>query len=208
MGVKAWARAAAAGSIAMSLGVTAHADQAQGPSNEAAWVVEQVLATADHRGRPFAVVDKKDARLYLFSAQGRLLGTTAVLLGQAGGDQSLPGVGAKHPSQLLLHERTTPAGRFASEPGVNDKGEDIVWFDYDAALAIHRLRPGSSEARRARALASPTATDNRQSLGCVVVPVDFYDSLVKPTLGRQRGVVYVLPEGRSLAAVFESLSSH
>ena len=32
-------------------------------------------------------------------------------------------------------------GRFASAPGRNDKGEAIVWVDYDASFAIHRLRP-------------------------------------------------------------------
>lgn len=101
-----------------------------------------------------------------------------------------------------MAERTTPAGRFASQPGHNDKGEDIVWVDYDASLAIHRLRPAPAHERRAERLASPASDDNRISFGCIVVPVVFYDSVVAPTLGRQRGVVYVLPETRPVRAMF------
>src|SRR5690606_12745677 len=120
---------------------------------------------------------------------GRLAGSTPALLGLAPGDHALPGTGAKPLSQITVAERTTPAGRFDSEPGRNLDGEHVVWFDYDAGLAIHRLRPGRSEAARRRALASATPHDNRASLGCVVVPAAFYDRVVEPMLGRGRGVV-------------------
>ena len=172
------------------------------PSADAQRVAQWVMESGDNRGAPFAIVDKKDARLFVFDAGGRIVGATPALLGLAPGDHSLPGVGDRDPSELRPFERTTPAGRFDSEPGRNHTGEAIVWFDYDAALAIHRLRPGKAHAARLKRLASPAAADRRASLGCVVVPVAFYDSVVGPTLGRERGVVYVLPETRPALEVF------
>lgn len=171
-------------------------------SEDARHVAQWVLDARDHRGRPFAIVDKKAARLYLFDSQGQLTGMTPVLLGAARGDHSVPGVGLLPPSRIPMADRTTPAGRFASEPGRNLDGEDLVWFDYDAGIAIHRLRPAAAHQARPERMATADADDNRISAGCVVVPVAFYESTVKPLLGRQRGVVYVLPETRSLREVF------
>ena len=94
--------------------------------------------------------------------------------------------------------RTTPAGRFVSEPGRNLTGEAIVWVDYTARLAIHRLRPAAAYERRPERLASSTPDDNRITLGCVVVEPAFFDTVVAPTLGTGYGVVYVLPENESL----------
>jgi hypothetical protein len=171
-------------------------------SEEARAVAQWSLASGDARGRPFAVVDKKDARLFVFSGSGRLLGATPALLGLARGDDSAAGVGRKVSTGIPLHERTTPAGRFESEPGHNLGGEAIVWIDYDAAVAIHRMRPAAPSQRRPQRLASGSPEDNRISLGCVVVDEDFYLKVVAPSLGRQRGVVYVLPETRDWRAQF------
>ena len=177
----------------------------QAASADARYVADWAVDTHDHGKRPFAVVDKKAARIFVFDEHGRLRGTTAVLLGLMPGDTGTPGLNKSDLSRLPVRERTTPAGRFASEPGRNLKGEDIVWIDYDAALAIHRLRPSPASERRAERLASPTIDDNRISLGCVVVPVAFYENVVRPVLGRSPGVVYVLPETRSAREVFGAL---
>jgi hypothetical protein len=168
-------------------------------------VAQQVVVTADHRQRPFAIVDKRDARLYVFDADGRLSGTSSVLLGLAPGDSAIADIARRRPASLPPFERSTPAGRFESQPGHNDKGEAIVWVDYAASLAIHRLRPAPAYERRPERLASPTPDDNRISLGCIVVPVAFYEAVVEPALGRQRGVVYVLPETRPVQAMFDDL---
>lgn len=173
-------------------------------SADARHMAQWVLDSQDHRSRPFAIVDKKDARLYVFSAAGRLLGASPALLGSASGDEAAPGIGLLPPAQIPPALRTTPAGRFESEPGRNIQGEDIVWFDYDAALAIHRLRPAPGRQQRPERLLSASPDDNRISLGCVVVPVAFYERVVSPLLGRQRGVVYVLPETRAVQAMFGS----
>lgn len=165
-------------------------------------VASWVLATADHAGQPFAVVDKRGAHISVYEPDGRLIGTSAALLGIDPGDLSAPDLAHRTPASLTAGERTTPAGRFESRPGHNDKGEAIVWIDYDASLAIHRLRPAPPHERRAQRLDSPTVDDNRISLGCIVVSADFYLSVIQPSLGQRRGVVYVLPETGPVQAMF------
>lgn len=80
-------------------------------------------------------------------------------------------------------------------------------MDYAAKIAIHRLRPDPKGERRAQRLASPTIEDNRISLGCIVVPVAFYEKVIKPVLGKSRSVVYVLPETRSLHGMLAALQA-
>ena len=164
----------------------------------AAWI----RATGNNQAQPFAVIDKKAARVHVFDAAGTLRGSSPVLLGLAVGDDSVPGIGERKMSEIRPAERTTPAGRFVSEPGRNLQGEDIVWIDYDAAVSMHRVRSGNKAERRLERLATPTVADNRISYGCVNVPVAFYDALIKPLLGEQAAVIYVLPETRSARAVF------
>lgn len=185
------AQAAAQAAQAAPVSFAAHL----APSVAARQVAAQVLATGDHGQRPFAIVDKRAALLTLFSANGQVLGSSSVLLGSVVGDESVPGVGDRTQSgQLQPGDATTPAGRFQSTPGLNHTGEAVVWVDPDTAFAIHRLRPGAAQAERARRLAEYDPGRKRVSAGCVVVPVAFYESVVHPVLGRQPGVVYVLPE--------------
>ncbi len=157
------------------------------------WARES-FAAGDTGGRSFAIVDKRDARLYVFAPDGRLAGSAPALLGLATGDRATLGPAWRAGDRLAPAERVTPAGRFVSEPGHNARGEAIVWIDYGAALAIHRLRPAPPAERRAERLASATPDDNRISLGCVVVAGAFFDAVVAPWLGRGHGIVYVLPE--------------
>ncbi len=175
------------------------------PSDDVRYTANWVLAGADNQGKPFVIVDKRDARVYVFDAGGRLAGSAPALLGLAAGDASIPDIAQRAPSSLRPAERTTPAGRFDSQPGHNDNGEDIVWVDYDASLAIHRLRPAPAAERRRERLASASVDDKRISFGCIVVPVAFYEGVVSPVLGRQAGVVYVLPETRPVHEFFGEL---
>ena len=165
-------------------------------------LVQWVQATGDNQGAAFAVVDKKGARVHVFDAGGKERASAPILLGLARGDDSVPGIGERPMAQIRPEERTTPAGRFASEPGRNLQGEDIVWVDYDAAVSMHRVRATNPAERRLERLATPSVEDNRISYGCINVPAAFYDAYVKPTLGARHGVVYVMPETRPLAAVF------
>jgi len=177
---------------------------AERASADVRYAATWVLAGADNQNLPFAVVDKRDARIYVFEADGRLVGAAAVLLGITPGDFSV-GID-RAPASLSLAERTTPAGRFEARPGRNDKGEDIVWIDYAASLALHRLRPAPVQERRPARLDSPTPDDNRISAGCIIVPVSFYEAVVAPTLGSHRSVIYVLPESHSARGMFEALA--
>lgn len=163
-------------------------------SPEARAMAVAAFDRADAHGRPFAVVDKREAKLFVFHADGRLAGAAPALLGLARGDSVAPGVGQMVATGIPADLRTTPAGRYDSQPGPNLKGETVIWVDYDAAFAIHRLRPSPPHERRAERLASASPDDNRISLGCVVVAGEFFDRVVAPVLGHGPGVVYVLPE--------------
>lgn len=165
-------------------------------------LAKAAVAAADNRGEAFAVVDKKKARVFVFDAQGKLQGESPVLLGLARGDDSVPGIGERKMADIKPEERTTPAGRFASEPGRNLQGEDIVWVDYDAAVSMHRVRANKKAERRLERLASPSVADNRISYGCINVPASFYDTHIRPVLGQRKGVVYVLPESAPMQTRF------
>lgn len=154
-----------------------------------------VLTSGDHKGLPFAIVDKMASLILVYQADGTLAGTSTVLLGQTKGDAIVPGTGERTQARRLRPaDRTTPAGRFVSEPGHNEAGEAVVWVDYDAAFAIHRLRPSPLRERRAQRMASSNAQDKRISAGCVVVPVAFYLRVIQPVLGHSKGMVYVTTE--------------
>ena len=176
------------------------------PSPDARFVAQWALEGADAAGKPFLIVDKKAARLYVFEGGGRLLAATPVLLGAQPGDHSVPGVGERAQTGVLAPEdRTTPAGRFLTQPGRNLEGEHVIWIDYAAALAIHRLRPGRAHQVRAARLESSAPHERRVSLGCIVVPVAFYLDVIEPLLGQRRGIVYVLPETQSARELFTSM---
>lgn len=175
---------------------------AESPSADARQIANWAFRSGDHGRRAVVVVDKQDARVYAFDRTGRLLGATPALLGSARGDHTVPGIGDKPIAQVLPAERTTPAGRFVAEPGVNASGEDVVWVDYDAAVSMHRVRPTVKAERRLERLASPTPADNRISYGCINLPVAFYEQVLSPLVRSAGAVVYVLPETQSAAAWF------
>jgi hypothetical protein len=177
-------------------------------SPDAQRLVSWIARSGDHHGQPFAVVDKRNAMLHVFGADGRLAGSTVALLGAARGDHIVPGVGERaQTGSIRPEDRTTPAGRFEAQPGRNLQGEEIVWVDYESAFAIHRVRPGKAWKARAERLSTASPADNRVSWGCVVVPVAFYQQVVAPVLGASRSVVYVLPENQPAQALFSALDA-
>jgi hypothetical protein len=172
-------------------------------SREVRQMAHWVVSSGDHARMSFVIVDKKNAKVFLFDPAGRLKTATPALMGAAKGDDSAPGIGEKPLSQVLPEEKTTPAGRFTAELGMNTNGEDIVWVDYDAAVSMHRVRNVKAE-RRIERLTSPTVADNRISFGCINLPVAFYEKALKPTVQSGGAIVYVLPETRSLHETFAS----
>jgi hypothetical protein len=170
-------------------------------------LLQWVRRSGDHGGSPFIVIDKRQARLWVFGARTELLDHTPVLLGLARGDLSVLGIGEREIGDIRPHERTTPAGRFVAEAGRNAQGEDIFWIDYDAAVSLHRVRASRAAERRLQRLASPTPDDNRISYGCINVPAAFYDSRIRPLFALRQGPVYVLPDTLPLRAVFGTLEA-
>jgi hypothetical protein len=153
---------------------------------------------------PFAIIDKMDAKVFVFDAHGRLRGAAAVLLGFARGDYTVPGIGDRKLSDIPPEERTTPAGRFVASLGFNVHGKDVLWVDYKNAVSLHRVITTNPKERRLERLASPTPLDHRISWGCINVPAKFFDNVVRPAFTGTSGIVYVLPEIRPIGEIFRS----
>lgn len=177
---------------------------AHAPSPDARHVADWVADSGDNAGHGFVIVDKKDAALLVFDAQARLQAASPILLGAARGDDSVPGIGSRPIADVRPEERTTPAGRFVAQRGLNIHGEDVVWVVYDDAVSMHRVRAHNPEERRLERLATPTIDDNRISYGCINVPAAFYDSHIAPLFATRRAVVYVLPDVKPVQQVFGS----
>ena len=173
-------------------------------SPEARQVANWAVYTRDYKKRAFVIVDKADARVYVFGPDGKLKDSAPALLGAARGDDSFPGIGDKPLAEVRPEEKTTPAGRFVAEPGRNANGEDIIWVDYAAAVSMHRIRPLVAQERRLERLATRTVEDNRISFGCINLPVTFYEDVLSPTVKQHGAIVYVLPETRPAQKVFGS----
>ena len=173
-------------------------------SPESRKLADWVMDSADNGKFPFIIVDKVNARVFVFDAQGQLRGTASALLGLAVGDDSVPGIGQRKLSSIRPAERTTPAGRFVASLDRDIHGKEILWVDYDTAVSLHPVVKGTPKERRAERLASPSPLDKRISYGCINVPVSFYENVVSPTFTGTNGIVYVLPETRSAREVFGS----
>ena len=183
-----------------------HADNAsEDPSKEVRRVADWALDSGDTHGMPFAIVDKKAAKLYVFKPDGRLRGAAPVLLGIAKGDDSVPGIGEREFSDMPVEVRTTPAGRFVASLGRNASAKEVLWVDYDAAISMHRVINTNPKERRPQRLATPTPLDNRISFGCINVPIKFFDDVLQPSFEGTNGIVYILPEVHSLQRVFAKL---
>jgi hypothetical protein len=170
-------------------------------SPDARELLHWIAASADNRGLPFMVIDKLNAKVFVFDREGKLQGAAASLLGLGRGDESAPGIGQRKLATISPKDRTTPAGRFEAALG-HDFEQDILWIDYEAALSLHRVIAGNPKERRHQRLASPSPLDNRISYGCINVPAKFYDAIVVPAFTGTVGIVYILPETKPLGTVF------
>ncbi|HEL4112986.1 TPA: L,D-transpeptidase [Stenotrophomonas maltophilia] len=163
----------------------------------AGWVV----ASKDNQGYPFAIMDKAAAQVLVFGGDGKLRGAAPALFGSAIGDHSAPGVAKLALSAIPGHDRTTPAGRFIGGYGPSDDAGRVLWVDYDSAVSMHPLPPGSPKEKRAERLATPTPDDNRVTHGCINVSPAFYEQIVHSTF-EKGGVFYILPDKDSIAKTF------
>jgi hypothetical protein len=173
-------------------------------STEARQIADWVVDSADNKNMPFVILDKKEAKVYVFHAHGGLRGAAPVLLGITVGDDSFPGVGNKPLSMVKPEEKTTPAGRYLAASDKNIKGSDIVWIDYDSSVSMHAVVKGTPVERRSERLASPLPSERRISFGCVNIPTHFFKTALLPSFKKSDGIVYVLPETRTTQQVFAS----
>ena len=158
----------------------------------------------DSRKVSFVILDKKDARLFVFDANGRLRGAGPALLGLGVGDTALPGIGDRELRSIAPKDRTTPAGRFVASIGPGWNNEDVLWVDHEGAIAIHRVITTNPKERRLQRLATASPHDNRISYGCINVPVKFYDYVIRPAFEGTHGIVYVMPETRPVRPYFSA----
>ena len=175
-------------------------------SPDVRYMADWVVDSGDNRSMPFVIVDKKDAKVFVFNADGRLRGVSRALLGLAVGDDSVPGIGERKLASILPEERTTPAGRFVASMDHNLHGGDILWVDYEGAISLHPVITSNPKERRAQRLATPTPLDKRISYGCINVPAAFFKNVVSTAFKSTSGIVYVLPETRPAQTVFHSYS--
>ena len=159
-------------------------------------MADWVVNSGDNLNRPFAIVDKVNAKVYVFRGDGKLNGAAPVLLGIGIGDDVAPGVGSMPMGRIPPEHRTTPAGRFEARMGRNANGKEILWVDYDNAISMHPVVTSNPKERRLERLNTPTPRDNRISFGCINVPTDFFKNVVHSGFSGTSGIVYVLPETR------------
>ena len=178
--------------------------EGQRASRDTQLVADWVMDSGDNEGMPFIIVNKVDAKVFVFDGGGQLLGATSALLGLALGDQSVPGIGKRKLATIRPDERTTPPGRFVAYLDRNMKDGEILWVDYEAAISLHPVVTTVPKEHRLERLGGSDPLARRISYGCINVPAQFYQRIVSKTFKGTFGIVYVLPEVRSIGDVFGS----
>jgi len=182
-----------------------NADQPPPVPANANVLINWVIATHDNGDMPFMVIDKDAAEVFVFDTGGQALGRAPVLVGEAKGDDSVPGVGDRELSNIPPNDRTTPAGRFIAKMGPASGHKRVLWVDYGDAISLHPVITSNKKEHRLKRLNSPTPDDNRITFGCINVPTAFYHKVVEPLMKDTKGVVYILPDTRPLKEVFAAV---
>jgi len=164
--------------------------------------VNWIVHSTDHQNLPFIIVDKRAAKVFVYRADGTLHGAAAALLGITVGDDTSPDVGKKKLADIRKDERTTPAGRFVADLGLDLQNSEILWIDYDSGLSLHTVVTSNVSEQRLKRLSSNEIADLRITYGCINVSKQFYKEIVYPTFKNTSGIVYILPEVHSIQKVF------
>ena len=157
-------------------------------------VADWIVNSNDNKEMPFIIVDKKQGQIYVFKKEGLIIAAAPILVGEAIGDFSLPGIGNKKLCDIKPHERTTPAGKFLARRGLNSDGSEVIWVDFETAIAIHTVSSNNPRKRKIQRLQSLSAKEKRSTLGCINVTNEFYFSVISPLFAKRNGLVYILPE--------------
>ncbi|CAM3824938.1 L,D-transpeptidase [Polynucleobacter arcticus] len=185
-----------------------HIDLSRDARNLAAWVID----SANNQDLPFIIIDKKEAKVFIFRPNGTFLASSPALIGRKIGDDITPGVGQKRLAEISIEERTTPAGRYLAGLGTSIDKSELVWIDYESGVSIHPVTTSNPSERRLERLASSRISDRRITYGCVNVSNRFYKEAIHPTFENSSAIVYILPEVHSIKTVFgaeaDSFSHH
>jgi len=154
---------------------------------------QRIIATNDNRKLPFAIIDKKNAAMFVFDADGSPLSSEPVLLGISKCDTIDPKTLNAKLGDISSEKRVTPSGKYQAQIGRDLHGKELLWVKYDYAIAIHPVIdvPGQQRVKR---LQSQTAEDNRITWGCINASSSFYKTVISPVFKPKGGIVYVLPE--------------
>ena len=177
----------------------------QAISDAATRVANWIAYSGDNGSLPYMIIDKNAATVFLFDAEGKSIGQAPALIGIAPGDEASPGVGSKDLSKIGPAERTTPAGRYMAKLGRAAGNQRVLWVDYYTSVALHPVVTGNRRERRRERLLTPDAEDNRITFGCINVSPTFFTRSIRPLFQKDGGIVYVLPDTKSLEEVFPSL---
>jgi hypothetical protein len=173
-------------------------------SEDVQHVADWAVHSGDAKRLPFIIVDKVNARAVAFDRTGKLVRSSPVLIGMGVGDAFAPGVLNMNMHDTKPSERITPAGRYVAEEDRNLAGERVLWVDYDAGIALHKIPAKKTKQRRQERMLSSDPAEHRITFGCINVPPAFYDQVVHPHFKGRGGIVYVLPDSAPLKAVFKS----
>ena len=195
---------AANGTIAPSSHASRADQRGETLSRDVQHVADWAIHSGDNKGMPFIIVDKLHAKAAAFDRTGKFLRSTPILIGMGVGDTFEPGVLQMDMHDTKPSQRITPAGRYVAEEDLNLAGERVLWVDYDAGIAIHKLPAKKTPQRRHERLRSSNPADHRITYGCINVPAAFYDQVVGRNFRAKGGIVYVLPDSAPVQAVFKS----
>lgn len=171
-------------------------------TSEVESLTEWITHAEDNQQLPFIIVDKKATMIYVFNSNGTLISSSPALMGVTIGDDTIAGVGKKKNSEILLHERVTPAGRFKADLGYDIYKTDLLWLDYEAGFSMHVVVTANASEKRMQRLLSNESSQRRITYGCINVFRQFYDSVIQKNFKNTSVIVYVLPEVHSIQKVF------
>jgi hypothetical protein len=139
-----------------------------GWSAEVRQVASWSISSDDHAGQPFVIIDQARARLFAFTGQGLLAGSTRILGGEP-------------------HRAALPAGRYSADAWRSARAGTIVWADLERALSLQAVPAAPS-----REVVVSTALPNGASDASVQVAGEFYRQHLR-AFRSQDSVLYVLP---------------
>ncbi len=172
------------------------------PSDTVSDMAGWIAATDDADGRPFVIIDKLGAAIFVFDDVGALVGSAPALVGLARGDDPPAGLGDAALSAVHPDERITPAGRFLAHFGPAAGGKQVLWVDWTDGISLHPVVTSNPKEHRLKRIRSADPDEHRISYGCINVPAKFYQHVVLKAFESGSAVVYILPDTKPLRDVF------